>query len=179
MRIERLATGALLAVAMLAGCSGDDGSTAPEASYLALEDAGHNSADHFSSRFPLDETLVSPCNGETIHLTGTGFEQVTFVDTRENLDNGGSLHTEHHGTISESGTGLTSGALYDFRDSFHELFDSPSVTAANFTLTISERGRVTSATPGLSFTATFFAHLVGLPDQDLKVTRVLESTECR
>jgi hypothetical protein len=179
MRTECLATAALFTVAMLAGCSGDDGSTAPEIPSLAVEGAGHYSADHFSARFPLDETLVSPCNGETIHIAGEGFEQMTFVDTREHLDNGNSLHSEHLGMVSESGTGLTSGALYDFRDSFHELFDSPSVTAANFTLTVSERGRVTSPTPGLSFTATFFVHLVGLPDQDLKVTRVLDSTECR
>jgi hypothetical protein len=182
MRVERLAVGALLAVSLLTGCSGNDGSTAPETPPLAAADAGHNTADHFSSRVPLDETLVSPCNGETIHLTGTAFEQATFVDTRENLDNGGSLHTEHQGVISESGIGLTSGASYGFHDSFHELFESPSVSAPNFIATFSETGRVTSPTSGLSFTSRFSIHVVGLPSGELKVTKVTdtgENPDCR
>ena len=179
MHIERLAVGALLAVSLLTGCSGNDGSTAPETTSVAAADAGHNTADHFSSRFPLDETLVSPCNGETIHLTGTGFEQVTYVDTRENLDNGGSLHTEHQGVISESGVGLTTGASYDFHYNFHESFESPSAPAPNFTLAFRDIGRVTSPTPGLSFTSRIVLQLVHLPSGDFAVVKNTESVECR
>jgi hypothetical protein len=83
--------------------------------------------------------------------------------------------------VSESGTGLTTGASYDLRASFHESFESPSVPAPNFIATFSETGRVTSPTSGLSFTSRFFIHVVGLPSGEVTVTKIIDtsgSPEC-
>ena len=176
MRIHRSAIGALFAAATLTACDGTDAPTAPRIQ-PRVEDAGHNSAQHVSSTTALDETIESPCNGETIHLTGTVREQATIVGDPEDFP--AHIHGEHSGVVSESGIGLTTGASYEFRDSFHGLFNSPSIPAVNFEFTEHDTGRMTSSTPGLSFTLRFFIHGVGLPTGEFKVTKQVESVECR
>jgi hypothetical protein len=178
MRIHRYAIGALFAATALAACEGADAPTEPGLQ-ARVEDAGHNAAQHVSSTTQLDETIVNPCNGETIHLTGTLVEQANYVDKPENLENGNSVHGEHQGRITESGIGLTTGAAYDFRSSFRELFNSPSVPAANFEFTFHGTDRMTSSIPGLSFSVTTLLHVIGLPTGELKVTKDVENTVCR
>jgi hypothetical protein len=176
MATHRSIIAALAAAVTLTACDSATTPTAPPAQ-LRVEDAGHNAALHFSSTTALDETLESPCNGETIHLTGTARDQMTVVGVPEDLPDNW-LHAEHSGVVSESGTGLTTGLPYQFRDSFHEIFNSPSVSAANFVFHTKETGRVTTTEPGLSFTLHFAFYAVGLPSGEIKVTREIESLEC-
>jgi hypothetical protein len=76
-------------------------------------------ADHFSLNEPVEESLVNPCNGETVQVAGTLVGQVNVVDTREHLDAGNALHYEIHAVISETGTGLTTGATYTLHANSH------------------------------------------------------------
>ena len=179
MHIPRSAIGVLFAAATLAACDGTEVPTSPRIQ-PRVEDAGHNIAQHVSSTTALDETIESPCNGETIHLTGTVREQATYVGQPPlDPENGFFIHGEHSGVITESGTGLTTGAAYDFSDSFHDSFNSPSTPAANFEFTSHETGRLVTQTPGLSLTLRFFIHGIGLPTGEFKVTKQVESVECR
>jgi hypothetical protein len=178
MRTHRHAIGAFFVAATLAGCEAADAPSGPASPYFQVEDAGHNDVLHFSSTTPLDETIDSPCNGETIHLTGTLKDEATAVAPPPvSFDH--FLHGEHNGVVSESGTGLTTGLAYDFHVTFQDLFNSPSVTAANFEFTSHATGRMTTATPGLSFTIRFQIHGIGLPSGEFKVTKEVDSAECR
>jgi hypothetical protein len=178
MRTNRSALGALFAAVTIAACDGADPS-APEIQ-ARVEDAGHSETVHVASTVALDETFESPCNGEIIHLTGTLREQANYVGAPPvDPDQGFFVHGEHLGVVDESGTGLTTGLTYTFRDSFHELFNSPSQPAANFVFTYNETGRLTTDAPGLSITMHFLVHGLGLPTGEFKVTREIERLECR
>lgn len=179
MRIEHLATSALLAAAVLTACAGDDALTAPLTPALAVEDAGHNAADHFQAVEAADFEIVSPCNGELIAFSGENTYQVTFVDTREHLDAGFSLHTEFQAHTQATGTGPESGASYAINDIYHENFESPSPPAPQVTFSAHGTTRVTSDLPGLSFDIRFEFHGVGLPSGEFKVTRFVDSLECQ
>jgi hypothetical protein len=174
----RRITSCLILTAVLAGCEGADAPTSPRMQAL-VEDAGHNAAQHVSSTTPLDETIDNPCNGETIHLTGTLVAEATFVGKPEDLEIGMDNHDELLGMVTESGTGLTTGAAYEFRSSYHEVFNSPSDPAANAELTAHGTDRMTSSIPDLSFTVSFLVHVVWLPTGEFKVTKDVESTVCQ
>jgi hypothetical protein len=172
---------AIVAAVLMTGCGTDapDTLTAPAGPAFRVEDAGHSKTVHVSSTVALDETLESPCNGETIHLTGTLREQANYVGQEPFDPDLGFLHGEHFGRVEESGTGLTTGLGYTFRDSFHELFNSPSIPALNFEFTNHETGRLTTSAPGLSVTIHFLVHGMGLPTGEFKVTKEIDSVECR
>jgi hypothetical protein len=100
------------------------------------------------------------------------------VDTREHLDNGNSVHSEHQGRVVATGIGETTGATYHVNDLFHESFQSPSPPAPQVTITFQETLRVTGTAPGTGFTVREQFHLVVLPSSDAKVTREVESVRC-
>ena len=171
MRILTLAS-ATLAAALTIGCGAEAGPTAENSP--AVTASATNTADHFSSVTPLDEIFISPCNGETIHLTGTLFAEDNFVGTSDYF-----LHHELQVVVSETGTGLTTGASYRSHDVNHESFNSPTPEALDLTFTFHETFYFISTTPGLSFRGQFFFHLVVLPHSGFKITRDIGSLECR
>ena len=178
MHAHRQAAGLLLAAALVTACADDQPTTAPATPSFA-EDAGHNAADHFKIDEPIAFQLQSPCNGELIDLVGQETGQINAVDTRENLDNGNSLHFEHHGRAVATGTGATTGAIYSLNDVFHEGFESPSVPAPQFVVSFRETLHVTSSAPGLGFTVRVLFHLVHQPPaDDVRITKDIESMTC-
>ena len=179
MRINRLATSALLAAALLTACAGDDAPTAPTTPTLVVTDAGHNAADHFKVVEEAVFEIESPCKGELIAFSGENIYQLTLVDTREHLDAGFSVHAEFQSRTRATGTGPVSGAGYVINDIFHENFESPSPPAPQVTIMAHGTAHITSDLPGLSFVAHFAFHGVALPSGEFKVTRFLESAECR
>jgi hypothetical protein len=172
MRSLTLTGAAMLAAALVTGCGAESGPTA--ANVPALTADATNTADHSSSITPLDEIFVSPCNGETIHLTGTLRAEDTFVGTPEYF-----LHHELQVVVSETGTGLITGATYTSHDVNHESFNSPTLEAPDLTFTYNETFYFISTTPGLSFRGQFAFHFVALPSGDFKVTRDFGSLQCR
>jgi hypothetical protein len=178
MRLHRIFPYSL-AAALLAACSTEQPSTAPGSPDLRVEEAGHNTADHFKTTEPLSLELESPCNGEAIVFTGEVTTQGTFVDTREHLDNGNSLHSEIQSSFSATGTGAVTGASYTIHDVSHESFDSPSVPAPQFTASFYETFHVTSSVGALSFSFRQLVHVLSTPATGFKVTRDTESATCR
>ena|SRR5215208_4934182 len=169
-----LPAASVLVAALLAGCGTESVPTAEDLPGVELNVSAPYAADHFSSTIPLDETFVSPCNGETIHLTGTLSAEDTFVGTTD-----GFLHHELQVVVFETGTGLTTGASYTSHDVNHESFNSPSVAAPNFTFTYRENYFFNSTTPGLSFSGRFFVHFLALPSGEFVVTRDSGLLQCR
>ena len=180
MWITRQIARAFLLAPLLAACGPDAAPTGPGAPpTFRVEGAGHNSADHFRIDLPADFELESPCNGELITLSGQETGQLTLVDTREHLDAGFALHSEHQGRVSATGAGSVTGAAYAIRDVFHESFDSPSPPAPQFTASFHETFHVTSSVSGLSFTYRRLFHLVKSPSSDeFKVTQDVEEVSC-
>lgn len=172
MRSPTLTGAALLMGTLLTGC-GADSPTAENASPLSPDAA--LTAMHVVSTIPLDETFVSPCNGEPIHFTGTLSAEDTFVGDSPDY----YLHHELQVLVSETGTGLTTGASYIVHDVNHEGFNSPTAPAPNFTFTYRENYFFNSTTPGLSFSGRFFVHYLALPSGEFFVTRDSGSLECR
>ena len=163
----------MLAAALVTGCGPESGPTAENAPALTSQAA--KITDHVSSITPLDEIFFnSPCNGEDIHMIGTLSAEDNFVGT----DEGFFLHHELQVVVSETGTGLATGATYRSHDVNHEGFNSPTGPAPNFIFTYNETYYFISPTPGLSFRGQFFFNFVSLPSGDFKVTRDVGSLEC-
>jgi hypothetical protein len=180
MRINRLATSALVAAALLTGCAGDDAPTAPTTPTLAVTEAGHNAADHFQIEMAVDFQIENPCLlGELIDFSGEETGQLTFVDTREHLDAGFFVHSEHQGRVTATGIGSETGATYTINTVFHESFDSPSPPAPQFTASFHERLRVTSSVSGLSFVIRRLIHVLATPTGGFKVTQDVETVKCQ
>ncbi len=172
MRPLTLTGAAMLAAALMTGCGDESGPTAENQPALTAD--ATTTATHTSSITPLDEIFVSPCNGEGIHVTGTLRAEDNFVGTSDYF-----LHHELQVVVSETGTGLTTGASYRSHDVNHESFNSPTLEAPNLTFTFHETFYFISTTPGLSFRGQFFEHFVALPSGDFKITRDVGSLECR
>jgi hypothetical protein len=178
MPLHRLAPSVFLAVAWLWACAGDEPVTAPTNSSFAVG-TGHNAADHLKIDEPVAFQVPNPCNGELIDFTGQETGQINAVDTRENLDNGNSVHFEHHGHVVAVGTGQESGTTYDINDVFHESFNSPSPPAPQVTISFRETLHVTSSVPGMGFSVHVLFHLVKQPSaDDVTITKDIESTTC-
>jgi hypothetical protein len=173
MRSLTLTGAALLTATLLTGCGADAGPTAEDHPGVM---ADLHTANHFSFTEPLDDIVISPCNGEMIPVTGTITEQGTIVEV-----DGAGLHVEVQDVVSGTGTGLTTGVAYMTHNTNHQSFDSPTATAVNFTATFWERFYFITQTPGLSFTGQFFVHVLATPSGDFKVTREIDSSsgECR
>ncbi len=169
---------AMLLATLLTGCDSESGPTAessPTAETAPGLTADSRSVTHISDASPIAETDVNPCNGETIELIGT----LVFQETQVAID-GDVLHHEATARVVESGVGLTTGASYTLRLNLHEGFNTPRPTGdPAFVVNFRQAYRVTSSTPGLDYTALAIFHLVGLPSGEFKVTRAVESVECR
>lgn len=159
-------TGAAMLMATLTGC-GAESPTAENAAGLSAA----VTADHSREQFALDETYVNPCNGETVHLTGTLVGLTNLVDDGQ--------HQEYHAVISETGTGLTTGASYTSHSTFHEEFNSPTPEAVDFTFSTRDAVHINSSTPGLSFTLLFTFHYVQAANGFNKLTKDVETATCR
>jgi hypothetical protein len=161
-----------MVTALLTGCGAEAG---PTAATTPGPTAERRVATQVSSTIPLDETFVSPCNAETIHLTGT-------LSARSNLiaaeTAGDTLHYELQVVVSETGTGLTTGASYRSHDVNHEGFSAPADDEFYSHFTEGEKFYFITRTPGLSFRGQFFVHFVNPGSGDFKFTRDVGSLEC-
>ncbi len=169
----------MLAAVLLTGCSTESGPTAATAPGVTADAADNHTANHYSEIAQIEETVVNPCNGEAIHFSGTGVGQWNFSGTQTDL-----LHREVHAVIRETGIGEITGATYTLRANYHEVFQSPTGPALDFTFGLRDRGNVTSSTPALSFTWLYTVHFVRLPSGEFKVTKDIETddhyiTACR
>src|SRR5215208_2841798 len=99
MRPLTLTVAAVVGATFLTGCEAGLGPTAENPSGLSAA----ATAVHSQQVLDLDETYVNPCNGETVRMIGTLVGGMNSVD---------DLHQTFHATISETGTGLTTGASY-------------------------------------------------------------------
>ena len=150
----------------------DSGPTAETAPGLTAES---HTAEHSSTTYTFEDDVGNPCNGETVHLTTVGVQQTNVVD-----GGGGVLHYELQLVEDITGTGPTTGASYRSHNVSEESFNSPTVAALNFTYTFREESYVMlGTTPGVSFRAGALFHSVALPSGEFKITRDLESLDCR
>ncbi len=170
MRSLTAVPAAMMMATLLPGCGAESGPTAESSPGPAAASTDQALVVHESQTFPLDETYVNPCNGETVHLTGT------LVGHSNNVDN---QHSEFHATISETGTGLTTGVSYTSHSTFNEQFNSPTVDALNFSYSFRDAVHINSSPAGLSFTLKHTFHVVFFPSGDFKVTKEIDSAVCR
>jgi hypothetical protein len=170
MRSLTLTGAAMLAAAMMTGCGTGSSPTEADTGSLTADGLTATSAVHESQIFALDETYVNPCNGETVHLTGTLVGHSNIVD---------ALHLEFHATIAETGTGLTTGTSYTSHSTFNEVFNSPTGTALDYSYSFRDAVHVISSPTGLSFTLKHTFHVIGLPSGEFTVTKDVESATCQ
>ena len=161
---------ALLTAALLVGCASESGPTESTLG-LAASAADHNTVEHAVYTIAITELDLNPCNGEQVQLAGTLVGQLHLVGPEDALANGDKLHERVHEVVSETGTGLTTGASYTLHATYSEGFNTPNFPAPNATFTELQKIRVTSSTPGLTYTAVAAFHLIGLPSGEIKVTR--------
>jgi hypothetical protein len=173
MRSLTLTGTAFLVAALMTGCDADAGPTAAATPGPA---EARRVANQVSFTLPLDETFVSPCNGETIHLTGTLSAKSNLIAAATASD---TLHYELQVVVSETGTGQTTGAAYRSHDVNHEGFSAPADDQFYSHFTEGEKFYFISTTPGLSFRGQFFVHFVNPGSGDFKFTRDVGSLECR
>lgn len=160
---------ATMLAALLTACGSEAGPTAENAPVLPV--ASHV-AEHSTSTVPEDALALNPCNGETVHFTGTITQQTTVVSV-----DGGALHIELTERLSATGIGLTSGVAYRVTAGDGMTFNSPSGDALNATLTGRDRFHFQAETPGLSFTGASFIHVLALPNGELKITRQTDTSD--
>jgi hypothetical protein len=169
---------AILTAAFLTGCGSESSPTDESTPASTAYAIAPNAADHFTAVDPVAFDIDSPCNGESITFTGTAESQVTYVDTREHLDAGSSLHTEFQQHTTATGTGSETGATYTINDIYHESFESPNPPAPHATFGANGMTRVSSDLAGLSFSGHFVFQAVIPSGQDFKVTTSLERVTC-
>ena len=179
MRSLTLSGAAMLMAALVTGCASDDSPTAPSALSLAVDGAGHNVAVHTKFIEALSFVYENPCNGEMIAFSGEAISQETAVGTLEDLEAGSARHFEYQSSLLATGTGPESGAVYTLNDTFHEGFNTPSASAPQATFSARAATRVRSDLPGLSWTIHFVYHVVTLPSGEFKVTRDVDSAQCK
>jgi hypothetical protein len=172
MRRSFLLSTAALAGALALGCTDQPTPTGPPGdpalSPPALE---RQTVEHFTFREPFEEDVISPCTGEVVHFTGELFEQQTHLE--------GDIHVEQNVVLSGTGTGTVTGTTYSGRQAFHLSFNSPSVEAGNFTLTVETTLRAITAGPNENFIIHFRLHITALPSGEFATEVEVESAECR
>jgi len=179
MRSLTLGGAAMLMAAVLAGCASGDSHTAPSTPSLAFDRAEHNVAVHTKFVEALNFTYENPCNGEMIAFSGEAVSQETAVGTQEGLDAGSPRHFEYQSSLLATGTGPESGAVYTLNDTFHEGFNTSSASGPQAIFSARAATRVISDLPGLSWTIHFVYHVVTLPSGEFKVTRDVDSAQCK
>lgn len=164
-----LALGLLTALTAVA-CNEPTASSQPAEPTLTAD----VTAEHTTTTELVDDIMISPCNGESIHFTGSFVEQLTLVGP-----DAGATHAELEDVFSGTGLGLTTGLSYSVQGAHHISFQSPTPEAFQTAYTERDRFSFNTSAPGLSFAATFLVHLVDLPSGEEKVTHEVESLECR
>jgi hypothetical protein len=171
MHTWTLTRAAILGAALLTGCGTDLGPPADNAVHMRAAEADLNAVDHTKYTIAFSEININPCNGEEVQLAGTIVGQSHLVGPQDSLDNGANLHEAVHEVVSESGTGLTTGASYRLHATFTEGFNRPAYSVPQATFHERQNIRVTSQTPGLTYTALATLYIVVLPSGEFKVTR--------
>jgi hypothetical protein len=170
MRSPNQTAATMLAAVLMTGCGSESNPTAEEGAAVAAA-IDHNAVDRTTYTFAISETNINPCNGEVVELAGTLVGHAQLVGPQDALDHGEKLHEEVHEVVSETGTGLTTGASYSLHATYTEGFNTPNFPAPNATFHERQKIRVRSTTPGVTYTALATFHLVALPSGELKVTR--------
>ena len=165
-----LALGLLTALTAVA-CNEPTASSQPAEPTLTAD----VTAEHTTTTELVDDIMISPCNGESIHFTGSVVEQLTLVGP----DGLGATHFDLEEVFSGTGLGLNTGLSYSVQGAHHISFQSPTPEAFQTAYTERDRFSFNTSTPGLSFDATFLVHLVDLPSGEEKVTHEVESLKCR
>lgn len=167
-----------LPLALLAAC---DKPTEPP---LAPTPDARPSFQTVTEHFPLTESFSfvtpNPCNGEDVEVSGQVTGQVNLASEADAFEQGAIVHTEFHLLASGTGTGLTSGATYLYRDVIHQGFNSPSLLAPHGTTDFEQSFRMISQGGEPNFRLIVGFHAVYLPPDaafTVKVDRVSE--ECR
>ena len=97
----------------------------------------------------------------------------------EEFDQGLIVHTSFHLLATGTGTGLTSGATYLYRDNIEESFESPNGPAPHASQGTQHTFRMISQGPEPDFRLTVKFHLNILPpDARFEVRFERESEEC-
>jgi hypothetical protein len=127
-------------------------------------------------RQPISDVEENPCNGELI--TFTGEELHVFNGASPDPESG--LFTNFEDFFKASGTGLgENGTLYVFSGSDHFIFESPSPTAPQVSITAKGSFLVVSKGGGSNFIEHFTLHITVTPDGTPKVTTEFDRAECR
>jgi hypothetical protein len=134
-----LLSAAPLAIAFVLGCSDQPNPTESGADPTASPVLGGSLAAakatvHFTFEEPVELEFTSPCTGGLVEGTGVVVGQVNLVG--DPIGGGiAVLHSEQAGTVTGTLTDQSTGATYTFRDTYHNVFNSPSGAALNFTTT--------------------------------------------
>ena len=97
---------------------------------LPLESAATPDFRHETLQIPLDESFSfvtpNPCNGEDVLVTGHVKGHIQLNGPSEEAEQGLFVHSGFQLLASGTGTGLSTGAKYVYRDHIHDRFNSPS-----------------------------------------------------
>ena len=149
--------------------------SAPTAQSRPELDSHQREPQHTDTTLALEDEIVNPCNGEAVFFSATIQEKITVVPS----ELVGGLHFELHDLFFGTGTGVFPGASNRVHGNIQTSFDSPNFEA--LTATFSDRAHIdfTASAPGASFRLITQLHLVDLPSGEERVTRQIESEECR
>jgi hypothetical protein len=127
-------------------------------------------------RQPISDVFENPCNGELVTVTGE--ELHVFNGASPDPESG--LFTNFEDFFKASGTGLgESGTQYVVSGADHFIFESPSPTAPQVSLTAKGSFLVVSQGGGPNFIEHFTLHITITPDGTIKVTTEFDRAECR
>jgi hypothetical protein len=159
----------LLTAALVAACEQSGSPVGPLVNGPSLG----STVERFGETHPIATTITNPCNGEDIALVGVARNTIILVSGPDNLN-----HVTVDGIIKGTGTGLTSGATYQFHDEFHDSFQTPNLISPDFTTFTHDQSNTVSMDnePNVSF--TFEVHVVGNAS-GVKTTVENFSGECR
>jgi len=124
----------------------------------------------------LGDTLLNPCNGEVVIITGEAVHRFNGVGP----DPGAALFTHFEDFFKISGAGVgDSGNRYVLNSTEHVIFSTPSLPPTQFTVTGPSAFVLVSKGAAPNFTGHAVFHITVLPDGSMKVTTDFVSEECR
>ena len=134
-------------------------------------------------QIPLNEDFSfvtpNPCNGEDVAVTGHVTGHVHLGSEAVDFEQGLIVHTSFHLLATGTGTGLSTGAKYVYRDNIEEHFDSPNGPAPHASQGSEQTFRMISQGSEPNFRLTVQFHLNILPpDARFEVRVDREREEC-